>query len=159
MDFCVVHLSLSLYFFSPRSRLGSMFLRERAVSTERNPQSLGESPDCYGVSRGEKGSTDMLDFRESSASAKNPACSADRSVRNDWTKRAGKKNIHRRVGNLSCAVTNNVWTYRSGRGRHGNLATDSRDSVTLSACRDPAADNSYMNLNPTLINRLLGKSV
>lgn len=81
------------------------------MSTEEDPTNchLGML-----TSYGAKGSTDMLDFRESSASAKNWAGLGPGVVRNDWTKaEGGKRKIHRRrVGNLSCAVTNNIWTHR-----------------------------------------------
>lgn len=50
-----------------------------------------------------------------------------RLVRNDWTKRAGKKS-HRRVGNLSYAVTNNVWTHY-GLGKE-TWPFESSDTIT-----------------------------
>lgn len=87
--------SLSLFFFvssiffSYSSLFQARFrfnLRGRAVSTEEDPTNchLGML-----TSYGAKGSTDMLDFRESSASAKNWAGLGPGMVRNDWMKAGG----------------------------------------------------------------------
>lgn len=95
MDLLLCPLSLSLflcllYFFlfcSPLFQARFRFnLRGRAVSTEEDPTNchLGML-----TSYGAKGSTDMLDFRESSASAKNWAGLGPGMVRNDWMKAGG----------------------------------------------------------------------
>lgn len=91
--FSALSLSLFLcllYFFlfcSPLFQARFRFnLRGRAVSTEEDPTNchLGML-----TSYGAKGSTDMLDFRESSASAKNWAGLGPGMVRNDWMKAGG----------------------------------------------------------------------